>query len=182
MNSRLQVYVQGRGWVFNPLCLEPAPGETAPYTPDPQSIVQLLGGACILSNYFFSPNLVPWLSSACKLFWRFFNRCFHCVISAQKEHPESGIRCTSACGWFRVWLHFTSPGDSLQMQRLPLVAICSAWRADQVLYGSCTFGIYSDDIVLCVFLVLDVEADREIQRSTVALSSFVSALAIHIRK
>ena len=36
-------------------------------------------------------------------------------------------------------------------RRLPLVAICTAWRADQVLYGSCTLGIYSDDVVLCVF-------------------------------
>ena len=33
----------------------------------------------------------------------------------------------------------------------PLVAICATWRADQVLYGSCTLVIYSDDIVLCVF-------------------------------
>ena len=34
----VQVYINGRGWVFNPLCLEPAPGETAPpHTPDPNS-------------------------------------------------------------------------------------------------------------------------------------------------
>ena len=37
INGNVQVYVRGRGLVFNPLCLEPAPGETAPYTPDPQS-------------------------------------------------------------------------------------------------------------------------------------------------
>ena len=38
MTSCVQVYVQGRGWVFYPLCLEPAPGKTAaPYTPDPKS-------------------------------------------------------------------------------------------------------------------------------------------------
>ena len=37
VNGNVQVYVRGRGLVFNPLCLEPAPGETAPYTPDPQS-------------------------------------------------------------------------------------------------------------------------------------------------
>ena len=42
-------------------------------------------------------------------------------------------------------------------RRLPLVAICTAWRADQVLYGSCPIGIYSDDVVLCVFLALGVE-------------------------
>ena len=32
-------------------------------------------------------------------------------------------------------------------KRLPLVAICAAWRADQVLYGSCTIGVYNDDAV-----------------------------------
>ena len=32
-----------------------------------------------------------------------------------------------------------------------MVAICTTWRADQVLYGSCTIGIYNDDAVLCVF-------------------------------
>ena len=126
-------------------------------------------------NYFSCLILFLGSSSACKLL-RFFNRCFHCIISAQKEHPESGIRCTSACGGFGVWLHFTPQGDSLE-RRLPLVAICAAWRADQVLYGSCTFSIYSDDIVLCVYLrkilALGVGADREIQCSTVALSSFV---------
>ena len=38
MTSDVQVYVQGRGWVFDALCLEPAPGKTAaPYTPDPKS-------------------------------------------------------------------------------------------------------------------------------------------------
>ena len=53
---------------------------------------------------------------------------------------------------------FTSLGDCLQTvrtldteRRLPLVAICAAWRADQVLCVSCTHGIYSDDIALCVF-------------------------------
>ena len=42
---------------------------------------------------YFLPNLVP--SSA---FGESFNRCFHCAISAQNEHPESSIRCTSTCG------------------------------------------------------------------------------------
>ena len=38
MTSGVQVYVQGRDWVFDPLCLEPAPGKiAAPYTPDPNS-------------------------------------------------------------------------------------------------------------------------------------------------
>ena len=36
-------------------------------------------------------------------------------------------------------------------RRLPLVAICAAWRDDQVLYSSCTLGVYSDAVVLCVF-------------------------------
>ena len=36
-------------------------------------------------------------------------------------------------------------------RRLPLVAICAAWRANQVLYSSCIIGIYNDDAVLCVF-------------------------------
>ena len=79
----------------------------------------------------------------------------------------SGVR-TSACSRFRVWLHFTSQGDCLQTvhtldmeRRLPLVAICAAWRADQVLCGSCTFSLLAS------------KRDREIQRSTVALLSFV---------
>ena len=29
-------------------------------------------------------------------------------------------------------------------ETLPLVAICTTWRADQLLYSSCTLGIYSD--------------------------------------
>ena len=36
-------------------------------------------------------------------------------------------------------------------ERLPVVASCVAWRADQVLYGSCTLEIDSDDVGLCVF-------------------------------
>ena len=66
------------------------------------------GGTCTLLNYFSCLILFLGSSSACKLFLRFFNRCFHCVISAQKEHPESGIQCiccTSAFGRFRVWVH-----------------------------------------------------------------------------
>ena len=38
INNRVQVYVQGRGWLLDPLCLEPAPGETASYTSDPNSM------------------------------------------------------------------------------------------------------------------------------------------------
>ena len=97
------------------------------------------------------------------IFLGFFNKRFHCVIVPKKrslEHPKCCIRCTSACGRFRarVWLHFTSRDDCLQTvrtldtgRRLPLVAICATWRADQVLYGSCTIGIYNNDAVLCVF-------------------------------
>ena len=69
-------------------------------------------------NYFSLPNLDRVVLVN---FLEIFSRCFHCVISAQKEHPESGIRCTSACGRFRVCLHFTSPGDCLQ-RWLPLVS------------------------------------------------------------
>ena len=85
-------------------------------------------------------------------FGDFFNRCFHCVISVQKEHPESGIRCTSACVRFRVT--FTSLGDYFQTVRtLETAALGSYLRhLEQVLYGSCTHGIYSDDIALCVFM------------------------------
>ena len=93
-------------------------------------------GTCIIFSCLI---LFLGSSSACKL---------------TKAHPESGIRCTSTCGRFRVWLHFTSQRGCLQTmrtldmeRRLPLVAICATWRADQVLYGSCTLGIYSDDVV-----------------------------------
>ena len=89
------------------------------------------------------------------VFFGFFNKCFHCVISAQKAlFRASGIiRCTSACGRFRVWLHLRHVMTVCRhWRRLPLVAICAAWRADQVLYGSCTIGVYNDDAVrLCVF-------------------------------
>ena len=100
------------------------------------------------------------------------------------EHPECCIRCTSACGRFRVRLHFTSRDDCLQTlctldtgRRLPLVAICTAWRADQVLYGSCTISIYNDDTVLSIF-TQDYHSwrrseTRGIPRSTVDLSSSV---------
>ena len=33
----------------------------------------------------------------------------------------------------------------------PVVASFVAWRADQVLYGSCTLDIDSDDVGSCVF-------------------------------
>ena len=33
----------------------------------------------------------------------------------------------------------------------PVVASYVAWRADQVLYGSCTLDIDSDDVGSCVF-------------------------------
>ena len=79
--------------------------------------------------------------------------------------------------------------DRAYIRRLPLVAICAAWRADQVLYGSCPIGIYSDDIVLYVF----TQDSRSWRRSGIekfsaaqwlyrALCAAVSALAIHIRK
>lgn len=38
ITGAVQVHVQGRSWVFNPHCLLPAPGETASYTPDHQSM------------------------------------------------------------------------------------------------------------------------------------------------
>ena len=74
-------------------------------------------------------------------------------------------------------------------RRLPLVAICAAWRADQVLYGSCTIGIYNDDGVLCVFTQdyrswrrSEIEEFHVVQWLYRALCAALSALAIHIRK
>ena len=94
-------------------------------------------------------------------FWDFLTDVFTAKSVPKKrslEHLECCIQWTSACGRFRVWLHITSRDDCLQTVRtldtgrqLPLVAICAAWRADQVLYSSCTIGIYNDDAVLCVF-------------------------------
>ena len=88
-------------------------------------------------------------------FFEIFLQCFHCIIS------------TSACDRFKVWLHLRQRGGLFadRARRLPLVAICVAWRADQVLYGSCTIGIYSDDVVLCVFLALGVEVGSRMQYS-----------------
>ena len=43
------------------------------------------------------------------------------------------------------WVTVCRPCDT--ERRFPLVDICATWRADQVLYGSCTLGTYSDDIV-----------------------------------
>ena len=43
----VQVYVAGRGWHFNPLCLLPAPGETAQYKPHPQSIPYINFNVCV---------------------------------------------------------------------------------------------------------------------------------------
>ena len=87
-------------------------------------------------------------------------------------------------------------GDCLQTvctldmeRRLPLVATCATWRADQVLYGSCTLGSYSDDIVLCVFTQdsrswrrSGIEKFSAVQWLYQALRAAVSALPIHIHK
>ena len=76
---------------------------------------------------------------------------------------------------------------TLDMERqLPLVAICAAWRADQVvLYGSCTIDIYSDDAVLCKFTQdsrswrrSEIEEFLVVQWTYRALCAAVSALAI----
>ena len=59
-----------------------------------------------------------------------------------------------------IWdgLHVTSSKVPLQSLRtlctvrgFPVVASHVAWRADQVLFGSCTLDIDSDDIGSCVF-------------------------------
>ena len=118
-------------------------------------------------------------------FFRFFNKCFHCVISAQKEHPESGIWCTSTCSRFREWLHITSQGDCLQTvrtldieRRLPLVRSylrrleswsSAVWQLhpQYLQWWHCIVHIYAR------FSLLASKRDREIQRSTVALLSFV---------
>ena len=67
-----------------------------------------------------------------------------------------------------------------------MVAICTAWRADQVLYDSCTIGIYNDDTVLCVFMQ-DFHSWRRseneeflvVQWTHRALCAAVSVLAIN---
>ena len=67
-----------------------------------------------------------------------------------------------------------------------MVAMCAAWRADQVLYGSCTLGIYNDDAVLCVFMQDSCSWRRsEIDSwysGPIELCAAVSALAIEIHK
>ena len=40
---------------------------------------------------------------------------------------------------------------SCTVKGFPVIASYVAWRADQVLYGSCTLDIDSDNIGLCVF-------------------------------
>ena len=114
------------------------------------------------------------------IFLGFFNK--HSVPKKRSLEPGM-LHLVHFCLSFRVWLHFTSRDDCLQAlrntgRRLPLVAICAAWRADQVLYCSCTIGIYNDEAVLCVFTqdyrsLLSAKRDRGIPRSTVDLSSSV---------
>ena len=85
------------------------------------------------------------------IFGDFLTNVFTAPKKRSLEHPECCIRCTFA-RLARMWLQLRNgvtvcgPG-----RQLPLVAICAAWRADQVLYGSCTIGIYNDDAVFCVF-------------------------------
>ena len=64
--------------------------------------------------------------------------------------------------WLRsIWdgLHVTTSKVRLQSLRtlcmvkgFPVVASYVTWRADQVLYGSCTLDIDSDDVGSCVFV------------------------------
>ena len=89
-----------------------------------------------------------------------------------------------------------SLGDCLQTvrtldtgRRLPLVAIYAAWRADQVLYSSCTIGIYNDDAVLSIFTQdsrswrqSEIEEFLLVQWTYRALCAAVSALAINKTK
>ena len=70
-----------------------------------------------------------------------------------------------------------------------MVAICTAWRADQVLYGSYTIGIYNDDAVLCVFTQdsrswwrSEIEEFLVVQWTYRALCAAISVLAIKIHK
>ena len=60
-------------------------------------------------------------------------------------------------------------------RRLPLVAIWDAWRADQVLYGSCILGIYNDAAVLSKILSFGGKArsKNSLQYCYRGLSSFV---------
>ena len=43
------------------------------------------------------------------------------------------------------------PAYIMYAERLPVVASYIAWRADQVLYGSYTLGIYSNNVGSCIF-------------------------------
>ena len=78
-----------------------------------------------------------------------------------------------------IWdgLHVTSSMVRLQSLRtlctvrgFPVVASYVAWRADQVLYGSCTLDIDSNDIGSCVYLrKIALLAVKQEQRNTVDL-------------
>ena len=123
---------------------------------------------------------------------RFLSKCFHLVISAQKEHLESGIRCTPTCGRFRVWLHFTSPGDCMQtVRKLDMKSGCPwlPFVPHGELIKCCMAAAPSVFIVLCVF----TQDSRSWRRSGIekfsavqwlyrALCAAVSALAIRICK
>ena len=84
------------------------------------------------------------------IFGGFFNNVFTASSVPKKhslEHPECCIRCTSTCGRFRVWLHLRHRvtvcrpcvhyiwGDDY------LGSYLAAWRADRVLYSSCTAAV-----------------------------------------
>ena len=58
------------------------------------------------------------------------------------------------------------------MKGFPVVASYVAWRADQVLYGSCTIDIDSDDVGSCAFAhdrVLGGEARAKVLRISALL-------------
>ena len=93
---------------------------------------------------------------------------FYCVSVPKKCALELVVDL--CCGY--ILCH---PGDNLQTVRtlgtgrlLPLVAICTGWRADQALYGTCTIGIYND-VVIHKIHALGGEARGE----TAALGSYL---------
>ena len=120
-------------------------------------------------------------SSAWKLFW-VTSLCNQCPKRASgKRHPV----------YFRFWLgccYITSPGDSLRRDGsaclAKLVTTCDAWRADQVLYGSCTSAFTAMTLYCAHYARFSwrIKKFSAIQWLYRALCAAVSALAIYIRK
>ena len=127
-------------------------------------------------------------------------KCFHYVIKAKKaifrafrkRHTVDfhlwSILGMGGCGYnLRHCLQTMCTLDT--ERRLPLVDICATWRADQVLYCSCTLSIYNDNIVLYIFTQdsrswwrSGIEEFNAVQSTYQTLCTAVNALAIYIHK